>query len=887
MAEDLNLKTIETVDTKPFKHLVMTIGELPTSFVESMTYYELLAWLCNYLQETVIPTVNNNAEAVEELQGLFTELKNYVDNYFDNLDVQEEINNKLDDMARDGSLSAVLAVYVNPQLDQIRNELNTETYSRRNEDANLQNQINVLVDRPTVSPSVPTKTSQLINDSGFVKGESYSVHGSGSDITLDGTSDEALIIQNVFGNLEQKDTPTLGIPADIDVVTGTQTVNISGKNMFDIESLDATNISVVDKVASGTSGAFSIAYGISTSGISLPTYDGEAGSLGISATAYTDGNATTQANGGLFIRVYYTDNSYDNAMIWSNSDTSPVRKTFVTNSEKTISKITIAYENNASNIWHISKFQIEKGGVSDYSDYIGQTINIRLGSIELAKIGNYVDYIYTDGTKFYKHSLIGKVVLDGSETWTKTNNAFQTPATTTPNYRLSSTIVAYSNYFNYHYYPSGITTNIQDGEFGWSGASVLSMRNDDCVDATAFQTWLGTHNTSIYYVISTATDTEITDTDLLDDLAELWNAKGGSVETDIKVTATSLPAGLIVSQYVNRYAPATTSRIGGVIIGEGIEVTANGTISVPASTEIFNSSPYLQTPDWKVGAKAYDAHMNLQHQNIEAFTFFTDPHLASNGTNFSDRTNKWIGTLQKYYNSTPQNFIVCGGDWLNEDTTVNDAIFKLGYVDGFMNSMFKNYYGLVGNHDKDTHGAGNLAQSTINNLLYRKEGKAYYSFDGVKTKCYCLDTGDASATMNTYRWTQIDWLGDSLLTDDPEHAIVFMHVIWNVIPGGYSVLNMADNVTKLINAYNTHTTITLNSKTYDFTNCTGKVHYVLGGHTHYDHTDNVNGVLCIVTATFSESIQSQPTFDMIINDYQAGKAYFNRIGNGSSAEYNI
>lgn len=109
MAENLNLKTVDTVDTRPFKRLVMTIGELPTSFIESMTYYELLAWFVNYLETVIIPTVNNNAEATQELQDLFTELKNFVDNYFDNLDVQEEINNKLDAMAEDGTLAELLA----------------------------------------------------------------------------------------------------------------------------------------------------------------------------------------------------------------------------------------------------------------------------------------------------------------------------------------------------------------------------------------------------------------------------------------------------------------------------------------------------------------------------------------------------------------------------------------------------------------------------------------------------------------------------------------------------------------------------------------------------------------------------------------------------------
>ena len=78
MAENLNLKTVETVDTRPFRKLVMTIGELPTSFIESMTYYELLAWFTNYLETVIIPTVNNNGEAVEELQNLGIE-SNYVE----------------------------------------------------------------------------------------------------------------------------------------------------------------------------------------------------------------------------------------------------------------------------------------------------------------------------------------------------------------------------------------------------------------------------------------------------------------------------------------------------------------------------------------------------------------------------------------------------------------------------------------------------------------------------------------------------------------------------------------------------------------------------------------------------------------------------------------
>ena len=102
----------KTVILPPFKHLIMTIGELPSSYLETMTYYEMLVWFTKYLGDTVIPALNENGEAVTELQGLFTQLQNYVNDYFDNLDVQEEINNKLDEMAESGQLTDIIAQYL-------------------------------------------------------------------------------------------------------------------------------------------------------------------------------------------------------------------------------------------------------------------------------------------------------------------------------------------------------------------------------------------------------------------------------------------------------------------------------------------------------------------------------------------------------------------------------------------------------------------------------------------------------------------------------------------------------------------------------------------------------------------------------------------------------
>ena len=86
---------------------------IPLAFDESMSYYETLCGLLHYLKNVIIPTVNNNADAVAELQSLYEQLRTYVNDYFTNLDVQEEINNKLDEMVKDGTLPEIITSYLN------------------------------------------------------------------------------------------------------------------------------------------------------------------------------------------------------------------------------------------------------------------------------------------------------------------------------------------------------------------------------------------------------------------------------------------------------------------------------------------------------------------------------------------------------------------------------------------------------------------------------------------------------------------------------------------------------------------------------------------------------------------------------------------------------
>lgn len=149
----------EVLKLKPFTKFLFTIGELPTSYLISMTYEEQLLWFCNYLKETVIPTINNNAEAIIELQE-------YVANYFDNLDVQEEISNKLDKMAQDGSLTALIKEYIDPIYQSYEAEINQSINNFTN---SVDNRITLIDDKVNAvgsgAPLVASSTSGMTDTS--------------------------------------------------------------------------------------------------------------------------------------------------------------------------------------------------------------------------------------------------------------------------------------------------------------------------------------------------------------------------------------------------------------------------------------------------------------------------------------------------------------------------------------------------------------------------------------------------------------------------------------------------------------------------------------------------------------------------------------------------
>lgn len=147
-----------------FPQFMNTLGIIPTSYKDSMTYYECLAWLCKFLEETVIPTVNENGEATEELQNLFVQLNEYITNYFDNLDVQNEINNKLDEMSRNGTLTNLLKIVVDDKIEEkIQPQITIQTNSINSVREDV-NQLNARVNQITNLPSGSTSGDAELAD---------------------------------------------------------------------------------------------------------------------------------------------------------------------------------------------------------------------------------------------------------------------------------------------------------------------------------------------------------------------------------------------------------------------------------------------------------------------------------------------------------------------------------------------------------------------------------------------------------------------------------------------------------------------------------------------------------------------------------------------------
>lgn len=186
---------------------------LPLVYDDSLNYYELLCKVVNYLND-VISNVDGLHQDVVNLTNAFNQLQDYVTNYFDNLDVQDEINNKLDEMVSDGTFETILSkisnyayITVKPlseisgdvteYLKDIFNTTNSTIVFPKTKDTYVITEPLTLNDGMFVyGNGCSISCNELIADSGIINLNGDNIHING--LTLIGNMDNSLVLEHTY-----------------------------------------------------------------------------------------------------------------------------------------------------------------------------------------------------------------------------------------------------------------------------------------------------------------------------------------------------------------------------------------------------------------------------------------------------------------------------------------------------------------------------------------------------------------------------------------------------------------------------------------------------------------------------------------------------------------
>ena len=107
------MKELNKID-KPFTAYMQKV--IPLAFNESLSYYEQLCLILNYIKTVITPTLNEHTDIINKLQDKVNKLQDYINNYFNsdefNNKVTTEIDSKLNDMLTSGELESIIEAYL-------------------------------------------------------------------------------------------------------------------------------------------------------------------------------------------------------------------------------------------------------------------------------------------------------------------------------------------------------------------------------------------------------------------------------------------------------------------------------------------------------------------------------------------------------------------------------------------------------------------------------------------------------------------------------------------------------------------------------------------------------------------------------------------------------
>ena len=293
--------------------------------------------------------------------------------------------------------------------------------------------------------------------------------------------------------------------------------------------------------------------------------------------------------------------------------------------------------------------------------------------------------------------------------------------------------------------------------------------------------------------------------------------------------------------------------------------------------------------DFETKGKVFSA-LYANAQNVVSFLFFTDPHICKVGDGFMASYMPMMKKIQQFYQSLPLDFVLSGGDWLNNSDTQAMACYKLGNITQQLKTRLSPYYQMVGNHDTNYQGVAPLSQDTINAIMFNDFGKAYYRVERHNCALYVFDSGtDGRTSLSSYDKEQLNWFAESLVAEQKDNIVIASHIIIEGSQGSSYLAAFATAIEQIAEAYNSRGSVTIDGVTYVFTEVTGngRIRCFIGGHTHYDYVNTEEAIPVFITLNavatndlFSE--RPNPRFDLILVDFAEGKLHSIRVGDGEN-----
>jgi len=335
------------------------------------------------------------------------------------------------------------------------------------------------------------------------------------------TSGSTYNLQNFYVQLESGSSPTSyepyvgGIaspnpdyPQTVNTVTGRQVVTIAGgdsqsqsyeinlgKNLFD---KDNSNISHFYPTSSGFSQSSAAVV------IVIPVESGQSYTVSSTNRSIIDSSASIAYTDKI---ITSTSDTYINRSVWGSSNDSI--STTAPNNAKYM-YLYVAWTTDDTTISNIlATIQIEKGSTAT-------TFAPYFTPIELCKIGTYQDYIYKDNGDWYIHKETKKIDMSSIADWGGNGNGQFYKVGFVGAYGIKNDVLL-SNIFTY-----SNTTWAGVGKFGITSSNNLWCQVvSTMTDASAFPAWLANHFANLYGILTTATDMQITNADLVSQLEAL------------------------------------------------------------------------------------------------------------------------------------------------------------------------------------------------------------------------------------------------------------------------------------------------------------------------------------------------------------------------------